>query len=192
MKHKKIIILIVIIIILFMNFNQRQLESENNILIFNLWSKILTKENGEPAKVTFKSINGKIEVKNINLNDTIIQNKKMLNERIAPGTSGKFSINIENLNNEVEMEYVVKFNSKNRKPQNLKFQLVKETTTYNTLEELQEQLKGKLEQSQKKQIEILWEWKYESGKEIDDIQDTIDARNLRNYNFEVEVELKEI
>ena len=90
------------------------------------------------------------------------------------------------------MEYVVKFNSKNRKPQNLKFQLVKETTTYNTLEELQEQLKGKLEQSQKKQIEILWEWKYESGKEIDDIQDTIDARNLRNYNFEVEVELKEI
>lgn len=192
MKHKKIIILIVIIIILFMNVNQRQLKSENNILIFNLWSKILAKENEEPVKVTFKSINGNIEVKNINLNDTIIQNKKMLNERIAPGTSGKFSINIENLNNEVEMEYVVKFSSENRKPQNLKFQLGKETTKYNTLEELQEKLKGKLEQSQKKQIEILWEWKYESGKEMDDIQDTIDAKNLRNYNFEVEVELKEI
>ena len=220
-KIVSIVLILFIIIIISFKSNNNPLKSKDNILIFNIWSKIsdLVKGNNSEIEqievagnndqlieymptynsnntkektVDFKVVNGSIEIENVNLNETIIQNKEVIQEKIAPGTKGKFNINLENLNEEVKMRYNIGFKSKNKKPQNLAFQIEGEETEYNTLEELQQQLNGILEEGEKKEIRILWEWRYESGNEKQDLQDTKDSKNIRNYKFEVEAKLNEI
>ena len=55
------------------------------------------------------------------------------------------------------------------------------------LEELQKQLKGRVEKDIPKKIIVFWEWKYENGME-ENGQDTNDGKKLENYYFDIVVE----
>ena len=109
--------------------------------------------------------------------------------KIAPGTTGSFNIEIETTKSDVDIEYQVLFDEKNKKPQNLQFMYNGETK--NSLKDLEESLNGIIEKNiSEKQIEIFWEWKLETGssyeeKKINNIQDTKDGIELEKYNFDI-------
>lgn len=51
---------------------------------------------------------------------------------------------------------------------------------YQTLEEMEEELKGEVKEN--KNIKIYWEWEYETN-EMQNLQDTKDGEKIRQYNF---------
>ena len=76
--------------------------------------------------------------------------------------------------------YQIKFQSKNEKPQNLKFYIEGKDREYEKLEDIEKDLKGVIEGN--KGIVINWEWKYDENK-TNDLQDTKDGENIDRYNF---------
>ena len=102
-----------------------------------------------------------------------------MNGKIAPGTKGKFTIQIKS---NKKSKYEVKFRSETEKPSNLKFYYKEKG--YSTLEELEEKTKGQILSKQLKEIEIQWKWEYENG---DDNIDTQNGKNISKYKFEVGV-----
>lgn len=82
------------------------------------------------------------------------------------------------------LDYQLKFKSKNSKPQNLKFLVKGDDKVYNTLEDMEKILKGKITKNVEKKITISWKWEYESDEQ-QDIQDTEDGMKLKNYNFTI-------
>lgn len=123
-----------------------------------------------------------IEFKAINLLDTI-DNKTLVNKKIAPGTRGKFDIVIKS---NIEINYQVKIESKNEKPQNLRFTKYGNNQEYNSLEDLQKILNGSVGPNETEIITINWNWKYANNEE-ENIQDTKDGINIQKYNFNIYV-----
>ena len=117
-----------------------------------------------------------IKFENVNLSQTI-NKQTLINEKIAPGTSGSFEILLET--NE-KIKYQIKFESKNDKPQNLVFQIDGKDRKYKKLEDMEQELQGEIDEN--KRIKINWEWSYEGNKEKNE-QDTRDGENLSKYNF---------
>ena len=102
---------------------------------------------------------------------------------MAPGTKGKFEIVIYS---NKDCYYQVYFQNEMEKPENMIFYITKENKVQ-TLEELQEQLKGRVETDIPKKITIFWEWEFENGIR-ENGQDTKDGKNLENYCFDIVVE----
>ena len=125
-------------------------------------------------------------MKNVNLVDTI-NPKTLVKERIAPGTQGHFYIILKSNKNS---KYNVRFVSKNTKPKNLKFYKENDKKSYNSLEELENELVGSLEPYKDKIIKINWKWEY-SMNNIKDLEDTKDGQFIRKYNFNIYVIGKE-
>ena len=119
----------------------------------------------------------------VNLLDTV-DNKTLVYEKIAPGTSGGFDIVLKS---NQQIHYKIQFESENEKPENLQFYTSNNTQKYNTLEELGETLEGSIAQNEEKIVPIFWEWIYEKSKESD-MQDTFDAQNIQQYNFLIYVQ----
>ena len=119
----------------------------------------------------------------VNLLDTV-DNKTLVYEKIAPGTSGGFDIVLKS---NQQIHYKIQFESENEKPENLQFYTSNNTQKYNTLEELGETLEGNIAQNEEKIVPIFWEWIYEKSKESD-MQDTFDAQNIQQYNFLIYVQ----
>lgn len=105
------------------------------------------------------------------------------NEKIAPGTNGKIEIV---LNSSIDTNYQITFDSKNIKPKNLKFNIKNDFTKYDTLEELENRLRGRLNRNKNKIICIEWSWDYEID-EYSDYQDTLDGMNIQEYNFDINI-----
>lgn len=156
--------------------------------ITNLQEEILNQDNIGVEKniqknATTKSIIFEVEYKNTKLQDVnlaqTIDNKTLVNEKIAPGTKGNFEIIIKAKEN---INYEITFESKNLKPSNLQFYILENNRRYNTLEELNDILKGNILENEEKKITIYWEWDYETNKQ-NNMQDTIDAKKIREYNF---------
>ncbi len=156
--------------------------------ITNLQEEILNQDNIRVEKniqknATTKSIIFEVEYKNTKLQDVnlaqTIDNKTLVNEKIAPGTKGDFEIIIKAKEN---INYEITFESKNSKPSNLQFYILENNRRYNTLEELNDILKGNILENEEKKILIYWEWDYETNKQ-NNMQDTIDAKKIREYNF---------
>lgn len=120
------------------------------------------------------------EFKDVNLLETI-DNKTKVNEKIAPGTEGRFQIIIEA---NQDSNYSIEFQSKNSKPQNLLFENEETKIKRESLEELNSELNGKINKNEKKLITIHWIWQYENTEEKNK-QDTIDSENIRNYEFTI-------
>ena len=169
----------------FHSINQNKNEADN---ITNLQEEILNQNNIKVEKniqksITTKSIIFEVEYKNTKMQDVnlaeTIDNKTLVNEKIAPGTKGNFEIIIKAKEN---INYEITFESKNSKPSNLQFYIPENNKRYNTLEELDDILKGNIFKNEEKRILIYWEWCYETNKE-NNIQDTIDAKKIREYNF---------
>lgn len=164
--------------------NISKLESNANNEIANIESSAsIKKESSKTQNPNQTQFIFDVEYKNtkltdINLLDTV-DNKTLVYEKIAPGTSGGFDIVLKS---NQQINYKIEFESKNAKPVNLQFYTLDNLQKYNTLEELGENLEGSISKNEEKTIHIFWEWSYETNKDAN-IQDTIDANNIREYNF---------
>lgn len=135
-------------------------------------------------EIKFKIDYKNIDFKSIDLSKTIDKNT-LVYEKIAPGTRGSFNILLDS---NKDLKYKIQFYSINEKPENLKFQALKDEIIIgeaNTLEKLSEKLTGYINENEKINITIKWNWNFESNGEETDIQDTEDAENIKTYQFNI-------
>lgn len=118
--------------------------------------------------------------------------ESLVNGKIAPGTSGDFSIEIDATGSEVALEYIVKFKEKEGKevkPTNLKFSLDEGKTYVSSLKELESKMQGIIyanEENKVQEYHILWQWTYETDPiDQNDQLDTQEAINISNYSFDI-------
>lgn len=162
LKKRLFIILFLIVIILFISF-YFGISSQNfsytpndNVYIFTT------------TDVGFKSIN-------------LMDNYKkstVVNEKIAPGTMGNFSIVIGN-NTRDNYEYSFTFRENNLKPDGLYFKL--KGKKYYELSDLMAQINGTLQAKKSIFMDIEWCWDYQG----DDISDTLEGTLALDYSFEI-------
>ena len=180
-SKKKIVILIIIISMILIFFIHKLAKHwvQEDLIFFQFW-------NGETIKSESEKTN-QFEVKvskvrrnytNLNLLQTI-NSKTLVNEKIAPGTSGNFKIILISNQN---LKYKIGFNSQNNKPKNLKFFVDNQSKKYNTLEELGKTLCGNIKSNETKTINVNWQWDYEINPK-EDKQDTEDGERIKKYNF---------
>lgn len=113
------------------------------------------------------------------------------NNKLSPGTKGNFQIKLDGTSSDVGINYNIKFENETKKPTNLNF--IYNGKIYNSIKELEKELVGTINFNDDDKIKILnidWEWKYETGnteQEIlkNDLIDTKDAKEIRNYNFDI-------
>ena len=172
--------------LLFFQFFNSQNQSRNtsNIKQKVIEEKIETEETSTNIKkiyfhVQYKNRNSKT----VNLAETV-DNKTLVYEKIAPGTSGRFDIL---LNSNQNMNYKIAFESENEKPTNLQFYTQENNKRYTTIEELGENLTGNILKNEQKTIPVCWEWRYETNKEQNK-QDTVEAKKIREYHFLIYVQ----
>lgn len=155
------------------------------------YAKYFTKIDGEGgaevARWSFKANNETETIANIKLSDTDNQDKIVAN-KIAPGTSGAFDIILDATGADVAIDYTVKFDNLQNKPTNLKFTY--NGTTANSLEELEEVLKGRiaLNDSRTKTLTINWDWAYQTGNDESEIanNDEIDTNDAgKDFTFDI-------
>lgn len=192
-KNKKIIIIYLIIffilgIIINFIFFSNKVNYSDDLIFFKLFGK------GQDSQIDYKNFKiasnvnsyifdvtyNNIDFKNVNILNTV-DNKTLVNEKVAPGTEGEFNII---LTSNRDTNYEIKFDSKNDKPKNLVFLVEGNKEIYKTLEDMQKILKGNIRKSEQKIITIKWQWNYTNGNE-QDIQDTKDGINLSKYNFNI-------
>ena len=195
MKNKNIKRLIIVIILIFLIFkivcsNLKFDSIKNNDFLFlkflasgqkdsidNLNQKSIYKFN-----VDYKDM----KLKSINLLDSA-DKTTFVYEKIAPGSKGEFEIE---LNSNQNLKYRIGFKSNNAKPQNLNFKVFNDNVFLdeaNTLEKLSESMKGNINKNQKIIYKIEWYWEFQNSHNLEkvDIQDTNDAKNINQYNFDV-------
>ena len=159
------------------------------------YAKYITSIKGggqvDVAKWSFKVNGNSEELETIQLVDTIDESR-LVNGKIAPGTRGKFTINIDGTGTEVGIDYFIKFENEQNKPTNLTY--IYEGQKFNSLSEIGPIANGTIyadEENKTRDITIEWKWDYETGG-IDEIDanDAIDTQegiaNL-DYTFDVKV-----
>ena len=112
------------------------------------------------------------------MSDTINKDT-LIREKIAPGTKGSFTIQL--IANQ-KMNYQIQFQDKNRKPQNLIFEIEGKDRKYKNLKDMEADLQGEVEKN--KNIVINWNWEYEQN-EKEDWQDTKDGETIKQYQFTI-------
>jgi len=159
----------------------------------NTYSKYFAKIDGEGtatvARWSFKANNETKTIANIQLSNAYDENK-ILQNTIAPGTSGSFDIVLDATGADVAMDYAITFDNCKDKPQNLKFTY--NNTTVSNIEELENVLKGRisLEDDRTKTLKINWDWKYETGNTEDEISknDEIDTNDSgKTFTFDIKI-----
>ena len=159
----------------------------------NTYSKYFTQIEGKGsatvAQWSFKANNQTSTIANIKLSNTYSQSNIKQNT-IAPGTSGQFDIVLDATGSDVAINYEIKFKNSKNKPTNLKFTYG--TKTSETLEGLEDILKGtiNLEDNRTKTITIKWNWAYETGSTADERtnNDKIDTNDAgKDYSFDIEI-----
>ena len=88
-----------------------------------------------------------------------------------------------------DINYKIKFESKNEKPKYLVFYKENLDKKYRNIEDLQNELDGYINAKEEKKVKINWEWQYETKEYniLQDAQDTNDAQNIRSYSFDIYV-----
>lgn len=202
MKRKKkiyvIIFIIAILILCFLLYSAQYIFLQEDLLFFHFFNDISlstnTKDKEENKKesrikesteqnyfnslqVYFKVQSQKLQSQDLNLFQTL-HPQTLVYEKIAPGTKGNFDIV---LYSKEQQSYEITFKSENEKPTNLQFYIT-ENEKYNTLEALDDTLKGDISKNEEKKISVYWEWCYEQNEEANK-QDTLEAKQIRNYHF---------
>ena len=192
MKKKKkrigILVLFICIILICMFYSMRYIFLQEDLIFFQMFHSIIKSEKNsnnqkESEEIEFLVEYNHTKFKSLNLMETV-HNKTLIYEKIAPGTSGNFNIVLKSKQN---MQYMVQFESKNQKPSNLQFSITEKGKKQDSLEELNEMLKGTILENQEKVMNIYWEWKYEGNRE-DNAQDTMEAKKIREYHFLIYVQ----
>ncbi len=190
-KYKKIIctiILIIMLIIFGLLLKKVDANSQqDDILFFKLFGSSSTSTSNVNNEIVFDMSNKNKDTKNINLLETV-NTQFLVQEKIAPGSKGNFSIKIvDNEKYEEAKNYNITFKSKNAKPQNLYFYLNdNEDEKYATLEEMQNVIEQKLNNKKQKEIIINWKWEYNNSNEGNK-QDTADGMKIKEYNFDIDI-----
>ncbi len=160
------------------------------------YAKYITEIRGdgiaEVATWSFKVNDQKEHIQEIKLASTS-NNETLVNNKIAPGTSGNFNIIVDATGSEVGINYNIEFKEEANKPANLKF--IYEDVEYNSIQELENNLSGVInanDENKIKTLNISWKWDYETGNNEEEIKandliDTQDAEKLQNYTFKVSV-----
>ena len=198
-KKRYIIIMIILVCIIFFMINFIRYDFlQEDLLFFQFLSSrnqskdisnvrkqvVENEETNINAKTIFFDVQyQKTTIKALNLTETL-DNKTLVYEKIAPGTSGEFEIV---LNANQNMNYKIAFESENEKPTNLQFYTTNEEKRYATLENLGEILTGKILRNEEKIIPVYWEWKYETSQGQNK-QDTLEAKKIREYHFLIYVQ----
>lgn len=182
-KKKKAVIALCILVVMLVAFIGGQ-----------AYAKYISQVRGngiaEIATWSFKVNGEKEQVQEIRLASTC-NNQTLVNNKIAPGTSGSFNIKIDATGSDVGINYNITFAQEENKPQNLKF--VYGGIEYSSIKELEGKLSGMIEANERdktRTINVRWQWDYETGREPsqineNDIVDTKDATNVANYTFQV-------
>ena len=182
MKHKtkilKFILIFILIVLLLVMFKSKQFLSKAKVDDFLFLKLFSNQSKASDEDYSFKVNYSDSNFKTVNLSDTVNKN---FNKKIAPGTNGKFNII---LNSNKYLQYKVVFKSINEKPKNLKFMALtngEKLIKANTLEEVDDNLKGSIDKNAKVNITILWYWPYEGEKQEEetDIQDTKDGKSIK-------------
>lgn len=197
-RYIMITIIFVCIILFIINFMRYEFLQED-LLFFqflNSRNQSESKINGKKDVVeefsekgtSLKMISFHIQYQNrklkaLNLSDTA-DNKTLIYEKIAPGTSGRFDIL---LTSNEDLNYKIEFESKSEKPTNLQFYTSENGKSYHSLEELGEDLTGRVLRKEEKTIPVHWKWEYEISEEQDK-QDTLEAKKIREYDFLIYVQ----
>ena len=182
-KKKKAVIALCILVVMLVAFIGGQ-----------SYAKYISQVRGngiaEIATWSFKVNGEKEQVQEIRLASTC-NNQTLVNNKIAPGTSGSFNIKIDATGSDVGINYNITFAQEENKPQNLKF--VYGGIEYSSIKELEGKLSGMIEANERdktRTINVRWQWDYETGRDPsqineNDIVDTKDATNVANYTFQV-------
>ena len=184
-KKKTILLVIAVLLVIILSF-----------MIGKTFSKYVSEVKGtgtaEIANWVFK-VNGKEDViQNVNLLSTY-DNETLINNKVAPGTSGSFNIIVDATGSDVGIDYAIQFLNESEKPQNLIFTY--DDKQYTTIQDLEEDLSGTInanDENKSRTITINWEWQYETGEDENeinqnDIIDTNNAKQLENYTFDIYV-----
>ena len=184
-KNKKVLIIALVLLAITLSF-----------IGGRTFSKYIAEVNGsgtaDIANWVFK-VNGQEDsVQNVNLLSTY-NNETLVNNKVAPGTSGSFNIVIDATGSEVGVDYDVTFLNESEKPQNLVFMY--DDTKYSTIQDLEQDLSGTInanDENKTRTITIDWEWQYETGDNENEIAqndeiDTQNAKQIENYNFDIRV-----
>ena len=182
-KSKKIVLVVIALIAIVISFLGGQAYAK-------YMSRVTGKGTADIASWNFKVNENEEKMQTISLKSTI-DNSKIVRNKIAPGTSGKFEIKLDTTEADVGVNYVVRFENETQKPRNLKF--IYNGTTYNNLTDLSNALNGTInanDENKIKIIEIDWNWKYQTGNSeneiaINDAIDTQDAKQFNNYTFDI-------
>ncbi len=184
-KKKKILLIVAILLVILVSFFCGRAFAKYK-------AEVKGSGTAEIANWVFK-VNGKEDqIQKIDLLSTY-DNETLIDNKIAPGTSGKFDIILDATGSDVGVNYQVRFLNESEKPQNLVF--VYDNNEYSTIQDLEQNLTGTIdanEENKTRTITIEWKWKYETGsteEEINqnDIIDTETAKQIRNYTFDVNV-----
>lgn len=184
-KRTKIVLIVIVIAVILVSFIGGQAYAK-------YMSKVTGNGVGEIAQWRFKVNENEEKMQTISLNSTIY-NFTLANGRIAPGTAGSFEINIDGSGAGVAIFYTVNFQNETEKPKNLKFKY--DGKEFESIELLNHWIVGTIHgdtDAQQRSFIIEWEWPYETGNTPEEIaendeRDTIDAKNISDYRFDVVV-----
>ena len=184
-KKKTVLLVICILLALILSFMGGKTFSK-------YVSEVKGTGTAEIANWVFK-VNGKEDVvQNVNLLSTY-NNETLVNNKVAPGTSGSFNIVVDATGSEVGIDYTIQFLNESEKPQNLVFTY--DNQEYTTIQDLEKDLSGTInanDKNKERTITIDWEWQYETGVNENEINqndkiDTDNAKQLDNYTFDIYV-----
>lgn len=155
------------------------------------FSKITGTGTATVAKWNFE-VNGKTDtLGTIKLGNTASKNSKVADGKIAPGTDGKFDVEINANGTEVDLEYEIKFaNVQGSIPDNLKFY---EDSKFQTeIPDLASKgYKGTITKEQtgtKQTVSFYWKWDYETTDiTTNDEKDTTSGKAADSISFDLTV-----
>lgn len=156
------------------------------------YARYMSQEKGtgsaDIANWAFQIDKNGAETKNVTLINTVTKST-LVNGKIAPGTSGEFTITLDATGSEVGVDYILGFANEKNKPTNITFTY--NDKKYKSLGEIGD-IKGTIDAigEKTKTIKIEWTWLYQTGStdEIKLANDEIDTRegtSLLDYSFEI-------
>ncbi len=184
-KKKKIIAVVAILLAILVSFLGGQ-----------TFSKYITEVTGNAnapiANWHFLVNENESTTQTINLASTL-NNETLVDNKIAPGTNGEFTITIDGSGSDVGIQYDLEIKNETKKPQNLYFTY--NGQKYEELSKITNITSGMFEanaEEKVKTITIYWEWPFEIGgpeseKAENNGKDTIDATTMQNYSFDIVV-----
>lgn len=190
-----IVILICIVVLIFFCKLQKQESKQDDIIFFKLFGQEKQSTSNEfidganiekNDNIVFDMSKTNEEFKTVDFLNTI-RSDISVKEKVAPGSSGNFFIEI--ISNK-DIKYKIKFQSENEKPKNLMFNVEGSDNYYYNLEELEQELEVFIKKDCSKKIKINWKWNYEESNDKNK-QDTEDGMKIKYYNFKIYV-LKEL